>query len=134
MNDAINIPSENIPVEQKSFDFDAINQRVAMGAPQNFMNQIKSIPYDLMGVTKYTTGYIVSQIFAVSVGLMSIVGVAAVLMFAESDDISGDGAQYVEFIREMLLAANLEFIVFGLIVLFCFLISFLFKKNKIKKP
>ena len=131
MYEQIENPNESNDTVQseKSFDFDAINQRVAMGAPQNLISQVKSVPYDLMGVTKYTTGYIFAQVFALLTGLLSIVGVAAVLMFAESDDISGDGAQYVEYIREMLLAANLDFIVFGLIALFCVLISFLFKKK-----
>ena len=125
-----NINESNDTVQaKKSFDFEAINQRVAMGAPQNLMSQLKSVPYDLMGVTKYTIGYIFAQVFALLTGLLSIVGVAAVLMFAEGDDISGDGAEYVEYIREMLLAANLEFIVFGLIALFCLVVSFLFKKK-----
>jgi len=135
MNDAKNIVSETSPVEQKSFDFDAINQRVAMGAPQDLMAQFKSISYDFLGVTRFTTGFILMQLFGVLFALSLLLGFGLTFLFADtSETVTGVGAEYLDFVREIVLASNLQFIGVGVFAIILITASLLFKKNgKIKE-
>lgn len=119
----------NTVMPQKSFDFDAINQRVSMSAPEDLKSQLKSMPFDLLGVTKYTTGYIIKQAMGILFGVGFLLVAAFVYIFADGDSSSGPGGEYLEFVREILTASNIQFIGIGLMVLLVLIVSFLFKKK-----
>lgn len=135
LTDPPKVPLEN---KEKPFNFQVLNQQVAASAPSDFMNQLKSIPYDFLGYSRYTLGYIFMQLFALSFLIGSLV-IGAFLFLSSSGtafkkQFSESGLEYGQFVLDMLDNLNLEFLYSGLLILFILLTVFLFKKKgKVKE-